>query len=518
MLVAELSGIEVLGLTLVAPGTMDRTIRSVYTTDLPSPGAFLEGGEFVLTSATWYRDAIDAETFVRDLSQAKTAALAVGTAGVGAVPDPLREACIRHGMPLFVVADDVSFATITETIAGLLSGPGGRSPAAGLHRRLLVSLASGAGAEELVILLGRATGVGCALLSSTGRLLTAELPGVSSDDLRHAFRTGLARGAMAAVHRTPGSQSQPLTFFPIQSPIAQRPPAAYLVLSGQSSDWAPRVADAALEVCALIAIEKVNRMEGRRIESRLLRDAFDLARAGSTAEADLRLDALGINLSTTYVAATASSRSTRYGRELAATLLEDLAGEIPGCTPALNLDGNYLMLIPAGTEQEASQHLSRAAQRLAPLIAPGWIALGTSTRVHGLSALRVALDQTHHAHRIACDLPGQFRLATSRDLSSHLLLLASVPDEVKALFRSRVIGALEEYDAHHQTNLLETLTAFLEESGSWTRTANQLHIHVNTLRYRLQRVEEISGHGLSTLEDRIDFRLALNMRPMTADD
>lgn len=49
-------------------------------------------------------------------------------------------------------------------------------------------------------------------------------------------------------------------------------------------------------------------------------------------------------------------------------------------------------------------------------------------------------------------------------------------------------------------------------SGSWTKCADLLHLHVNTLRYRIQRIEELTNRDLSRLEDRVDFFLALALR------
>ncbi|MET7517934.1 helix-turn-helix domain-containing protein [Streptomyces sp. NPDC005480] len=83
---------------------------------------------------------------------------------------------------------------------------------------------------------------------------------------------------------------------------------------------------------------------------------------------------------------------------------------------------------------------------------------------------------------------------------------------MRQLYRERLIGVLEQYDAEHRSNLVGTLSAFLDASGSWHRCAEQLHVHVNTLRYRLQRVEQLTGHSLATLRDRVDFCLALSIR------
>lgn len=117
--------------------------------------------------------------------------------------------------------------------------------------------------------------------------------------------------------------------------------------------------------------------------------------------------------------------------------------------------------------------------------------MGTSGSAADASGLRRSLDEARHAHRIAGLGTGTVRTATAADLSSHLLLLASVPDDVRGLYRERLIGVLEQYDAEHQSDLVGTLAAFLDASGSWQRCAEQLHVHVNTLRYRLQRVEQL---------------------------
>jgi len=70
-----------------------------------------------------------------------------------------------------------------------------------------------------------------------------------------------------------------------------------------------------------------------------------------------------------------------------------------------------------------------------------------------------------------------------------------------------------EYDARHGAGLQATLEAFLDCSGSWSRAADALHLHVNTVRYRIARVEELTGRDLSRLEDRVDVFLALRSVP-----
>jgi DNA-binding PucR family transcriptional regulator len=94
------------------------------------------------------------------------------------------------------------------------------------------------------------------------------------------------------------------------------------------------------------------------------------------------------------------------------------------------------------------------------------------------------------------------------EVDSHELL-ASVPAPVLRSFRERLLGPLAEYDDRHKADLLPTLTSFLACDGSWTACASRLYVHVNTVRYRIGRIEALTGRDLSALPDRVDFFLAL---------
>ncbi|WP_241968582.1 helix-turn-helix domain-containing protein [Streptomyces sp. ICBB 8177] len=59
------------------------------------------------------------------------------------------------------------------------------------------------------------------------------------------------------------------------------------------------------------------------------------------------------------------------------------------------------------------------------------------------------------------------------------------------------------------TALRAGVSEAVPSGGSWVRTAEQLHVHVNTVHYRIQRIEHLTGKDLSRLEDRIDLRTAL---------
>ena len=91
----------------------------------------------------------------------------------------------------------------------------------------------------------------------------------------------------------------------------------------------------------------------------------------------------------------------------------------------------------------------------------------------------------------------------------HELLLASVPVPVLRSSRDRLLGPLRDYDELHRAELLTTLTSFLACDGSWSACASRMYVHVNTVRYRISRIEALTGRNLSALANRVDFFLAL---------
>ncbi|WP_232696701.1 PucR family transcriptional regulator [Brevibacillus daliensis] len=73
------------------------------------------------------------------------------------------------------------------------------------------------------------------------------------------------------------------------------------------------------------------------------------------------------------------------------------------------------------------------------------------------------------------------------------------------------LGKLLAYDRENQTNLMETLEVFLDHVGKVNVTASQLHIHINTLSYRLKRIEEITGYNLDDPNDRFSLYADLKL-------
>jgi len=105
-------------------------------------------------------------------------------------------------------------------------------------------------------------------------------------------------------------------------------------------------------------------------------------------------------------------------------------------------------------------------------------------------------------------------VASWRDLGAFTLLLSIQDDEALDLYCDSVLGPIEQGDAEYGGELLRSLEAFIEQNGQWERAARQVYCHRHTLRYRMRKVEELTGRDLSRAHDRIEFWLALRAREL----
>ena len=99
--------------------------------------------------------------------------------------------------------------------------------------------------------------------------------------------------------------------------------------------------------------------------------------------------------------------------------------------------------------------------------------------------------------------------ATHRDLVSFEGLLEQQPPERLQPFAEALLLPLVEHDREHGTALLPTLRAFVEGDGSMNTTARDLHLHPNSLRYRLKRIGELTGSDPRVFTDRIALAVGL---------
>ncbi|KUO16044.1 PucR family transcriptional regulator [Streptomyces dysideae] len=547
---------DALGLRLLGgEDELDRTVRGVMTTDLRDPSRYLSGGELVLTGLAWRRDAADSEPFVRILVQAGVAALAAGEAELGDIPDDLVVACARHHLPLFAVHESVAFATITEHLVRQVSGEraGDLAAVVDRHRRMMTSGPAGGGPDVVLDLLGSDLDLRAWVLSPTGRLIAGPKeagPGLPADTCAKlaAEHLAAARTGRRGPHRAT-LDTTPYALFPIRS--SGRSPQAsrdvresvlsdwLLAVEADASDWPEERLDLLQGVTQLIAVERDRRDAARTVRRRLAQEVLELVQTGAApAEIAARLRVAapvllpGLGAAPHWQVIVARVEWEGGGIEAgpaAQSLLEEIlvdpsaTGPQPSDRIAVAHTGDEaiaLVPLPAvSTEHDGTETGLLADALLETVRAPlsagldgdGRVTLGVSAPVHSAEGLRGALEEARHARRVAAARPGRVCAAGHQELASHVLLLPFVPDDVRRAFTARLLDPLRDYDRRHRAELIPTLEAFLDCDGSWTRCATRLHLHVNTLRYRVGRIEQLTSRDLSRLEDKLDFFLALRM-------
>ncbi len=105
-------------------------------------------------------------------------------------------------------------------------------------------------------------------------------------------------------------------------------------------------------------------------------------------------------------------------------------------------------------------------------------------------------------------------VASYKDLGAFQLLLSLQDDDALASYCQSVLGPVESDEGEYGDELLRSLDVFIEQNGHWEKAAQALYCHRHTLRYRIKRVEQLTGRDFTHARDRIEFWLALRGREL----
>ncbi|MFE4721884.1 PucR family transcriptional regulator, partial [Streptomyces sp. NPDC056728] len=140
---------------------------------------------------------------------------------------------------------------------------------------------------------------------------------------------------------------------------------------------------------------------------------------------------------------------------------------------------------------------------------------GTRSGTIGVSALCDSLDDIPHRYREAQRALEVRRHSHERygttffdELGLYRVLGPGNDYRELETFVHEWLGQLIDYDSRHHTAMVETLSRYFDCGGNYDETAESLAIHRSTLRYRLQRIRDISGNDLANVEDRLNLQVA----------
>jgi DNA-binding PucR family transcriptional regulator len=135
---------------------------------------------------------------------------------------------------------------------------------------------------------------------------------------------------------------------------------------------------------------------------------------------------------------------------------------------------------------------------------------GVSRRHAGASEYPAAYREATRTLDLGLALNLPSTVVCHADLGIHRLLLAASASEDLSEMHEELLGALARYDQTTNSDLVPTLAAYLA-TGNAVEVAKRLNVHRNTLRYRLQRIREITGADLDDPEVRLTLHLALKI-------
>jgi purine catabolism regulator len=513
---------------------LDRPVRWVHISELLDPTPWLSGGELLLSTGLQLTDDAQIREYLDRLSDHQLAGLGFGTGfNHATVPEALVEAAEKRGFPLFEVPYEVPFIALTEKAFTHIVNEhyAVLQRAISAHERLERIVLSERGLDGVAAALSSLIGGPALIFDARGdvlarRAFTRELPdrtvAAVAADLRERLISGHrrsyapggfesgppARALALPVPRTPGGNGEPPA------------PQAWLVAAkdaGQLTEFDRLTLHQAVTV---VALELLRRRVADDTERRLAGDVLAAMVSGDLSGAELarRLEPFGLG-ERVGVLVLQPPRAVRKVVEEALTsaVREEAPGGLVAGTgpfscallPQPRRDGSPDDALFALAERVRSHVAGASGEQLAAGVGRA-VAAGDLRRA--FHEARCALEA-----RALGDLDnggGGPGLATYRDLGSFQLLLALQDDDALRLFCDSILAPIEDGEGAYGGELMRSLEAFIECNGQWERAAKQLYCHRHTLRYRIRRVEELTGRSLDSARDRIDFWLALRGREL----
>ncbi|WP_282945578.1 PucR family transcriptional regulator [Cellulomonas endometrii] len=495
-----------LGLSVVAaePDALDRPVTAAYITDLPDPSRFLSTGDVVLTSGLWLDRPDGAATFLGALAQQNVAALIIGLIEIGVIPDEVIATCRARGLTLLTVSPGVSFRQIADEIAARQPGSatGLATRTMRFSRRIADTVSRGGGVAELLAQLGAEFSIGCWVIDETGVLLASAGAAPDRAQVAAQWNAVIARDDRRVIVQ--GDQG-PATI----TRTGARDRSGFFGCWGDHRSFSDEVT---LAMDALVGALRVEmELAGRWRETRdaqvasLVTAIRDQEASPGAISARMRLEGLGPQDETTIVAARVDDPRFPLPAvlEMLHRTLSARGHRVMGCR-----SGELAMLLvngPGGDDRPLAEQLTEEHHLL---LAGRQLRVGMSDPVSGVSRLNSAIATAVERVQNASG-SGPVVVSTALHVQTHRALLRMLGESTRSGYAREVLAPLLSYDERHNADLVGTLRAFLDGGGAWQETARQLHLHTNTLRYRIARIEELTHRDMSTMADRVDLFLAM---------
>ncbi|MGH2478174.1 MAG: PucR family transcriptional regulator [Ktedonobacteraceae bacterium] len=290
------------------------------------------------------------------------------------------------------------------------------------------------------------------------------------------------------------------------------------------------------QVAPILSLEFARERERSKVEGRYQNEAFMDVVQGSYQQAEemqARARLLGHDLSAPRAvvifeialdetAYTASGPHAQWSKRLREELLRTWPGawvvheprRVMALLPSTSNGSAHETDARSGGEQNLLNSLERVQTRLQPRNTrhTPFYSGGLGQIARDLQSIPQAWREAQQALEIGRRLFGEGQLHSFASLGIYRLLFPLYGEQTLLDFYQETLGPLLDAESRSNQALLETLAGFFRCNGNLSETARSMHLHRNSLLYRLGRIEELLGRSLDDAELRLSLQIALKIR------
>lgn len=469
-----------------------RLIRVVNIMEVPDIARWMRGGEFLLTTGHPVRNDPEALTaIIPELARRRVAAFGIKVGPY--LPEPpatMLRTADALGFPIVEIPGETMFNDILSDVLGTILNRQAIELERSweIHQRLTDVMLAGGSFQELVTALRNLISLPVAILDPHGQVIAAagDPPeGVGGDPARvtRPVHNGDARSGEIVVW--PGGTTL-----------------------GPSDLNA--VEQAATIAAVAMARERIVLNRTQRHRSLLL---MELVSGRPTDRAELAENAaamgwdLGIPRAAAVVEVTGPTGPTKIvGQPIEDGLLRTAREALGPLSIVWGLPSGFAALIEPGAALETV--CQRAFDRLCASYPGLRIMIGVGPVSPDIGGLEGSYREAVEALGLGRQIHGDSFVVQLGDLSIYRLL-CQLPESELVRHRDENLAGLLDYDRRHHGNLLVTLEAYIEHGGNRAETARTLFVHYNTLRYRLEQIEQLTDATERTPTRRMSIELSL---------
>ncbi|HEX7248692.1 MAG TPA: PucR family transcriptional regulator ligand-binding domain-containing protein [Actinomycetota bacterium] len=496
---------------LTAHDQADRPIRWVHVSELEDPTPWLKGGELLLTTGLGIgATPASHRAYVQRLADADLTGLGFGLGFSHAkTPRSLITAADRAGFPLFEVPYPVPFIAITEAIFSRVAAEQYENlqRAVDAEHVLTRAVMEGSGVEGIARSLAEVTASWTLLLDLHGRAVASSgrSAGLRAERIWRELRARRPEGMSFSVTlvdrghhvwvQPVGAQGRVEAFLAVGKP--EQPSQLDRIVAGHA--------------LSLFAIELAKSRAVAEAQRRLQGDFLDDLAGGALSPAEVArgVSRFGFDRDADVVAVSIEPAHGSIEPEtLADAIAEELSRRGGGFLVSAHGSGVHVLL--ASDPAPDLEQIAGIGERI------GFgLRIGAGSPV-APAAVGDSLRQSRYALQV-CRIEG-WSTAGFGDLGTYRLLLSMAEPDALRAFTDAVLVPIDAYDREHGGDLLSSLTSFLRHNARWEQAAEELFVHRHTLRYRMRKVEELTGRDLTSSFDRMELWIALRARELQAAD